>query len=104
MTAKFKDEIEAIDDKRAKTKHLMAETAKTEKNLLTAKIGKRLQAWDRKLQVLREQCESKRTTEEELAFYEQFVYQIWMVEYIAEHLKERVKEHGGVLSVSFSRF
>ena len=73
----------------------MAEIAKTEKNLSTAKIGKRLREWDRKLQILREQCESNRTTEEELALYEQFVYQIWMANSTAKHLKEIVKEHGG---------
>ena len=53
LTAKFKDEIEAIDGKRAETEYLMAEIAKTKKNLSTAKNGKRLQAWDRKLQMLR---------------------------------------------------
>ena len=76
LTAEFKDEIEAIDGKSAETEYLMAEISKTEKNLSKAKIGKRLKAWDRKLQISREQCESNRTTEEELAFYEQFVYHI----------------------------
>ena len=95
LTAEFKDEIEAINGKKAETEHLMAEIAKTEKNLSTAKIGKRLREWDRKLQILREQCESNRTTEEELALYEQFVYQIWMANSTAKHLKEIVKEHGG---------
>ena len=54
LTAEFKDEIEAINGKKAETEHLMAEIAKTKKNLLTAKIGKRLTEWDRKLQILRE--------------------------------------------------
>ena len=42
LTAEFKDEIEAINGKKAETGHLMAKIAKTEKNLSMAKHGKRL--------------------------------------------------------------
>ena len=76
LTAEFKDEIAAIDCKRAETENLMAKIAKTEKNLSTVKLGKRQNEWARKLQILRDQVEINHTTEEELAFYEQFVYQV----------------------------
>ena len=95
MYAEFKDEIEAIDSKRTETEHLISEIAKTEKNLSTARLGKRQNTWVRKLQILREQVEIKRTTKEELAFYEQFIYQVWMAKHTAEHLEEIAKEHGG---------
>ena len=59
--------------KKAETEHLIANIAKAEKNLLVAKLGKRQNTWVRKLQILGEQSEINRTTEEELAFYKQFV-------------------------------
>ena len=65
------------------------------RTLSTAKLGKRQNAWARNLQILKEQCEINKTMEDELAFYEQFIYQIWLAESTAEYLKEIVKEHGG---------
>ena len=95
MTAKFKDEIAAVDGKRAESVHLMAEIAKTEKSLSTAKLGKRQKAWVRKLQILRQEVENNRTTKEEMALYEQIIYQMWLAKSTTEHLKEIVNEHGG---------
>ena len=103
LTAKFKDEVEVIDSKRSETDHLIAEIAKTEKNISTARLGKRLNTWVRKLQILKEQCEINRTTEKEMKFYAQFVHLVWLAKSTAEHLGEIVKQHGGVLSVSFTR-
>ena len=95
LKSEFKAEVESIDSKRAETEHLMAEIAKTEKTLSTAKLGKRQNTWVRKLQILKEQCEINKTTEDELAFYEQFIYQMWLAKSTAENLKEIAKEHGG---------
>ena len=70
----MKDEIEAINSKRADAEVLIVKITKTEANLSTAIFAKRQNTWATKLQILKEQCEINR-----MEFYKQLVHQVWFI-------------------------
>ena len=93
LKAEFKSAIDTIEGKREETLKLMTEIGKATRHVNTAKFGAQQGAWVKRLEILKSECESNRTTEEEAPFYTNFIYQVVMAERTLEHCKELLKEH-----------